>query len=119
MKIKLDENIPTRLIADLAALGHEVDSVMQEDLTGHPDPEVWSGAQASKRLLITQDLDFSDIRDFQPGTHYGIILVRLRKPGRKAVARRVLALFMANDIEQWARCFVVVTDLKIRIHRPT
>jgi predicted nuclease of predicted toxin-antitoxin system len=119
VKIKLDENIPTRLIAGLSALGHEVDSVMQEDLTGRPDPEVWAGAQASRRLLITQDLDFSDIRHFQPGTHHGIILVRLRRPGRKAVAQRVLASFIAHDVEQWARCFVVITDLKVRVHRPS
>ena len=29
-------------------------------------------------ILITQDLDFSDIRKFQPGTHYGIVVVRLQ-----------------------------------------
>jgi hypothetical protein len=29
---------------------------MQEDLTGHPDPNVWFDDQESGRLLIAQDL---------------------------------------------------------------
>ena len=38
----------------------------------------WDVAQREGRILITQDLDFSDIRKFQPGTHYGIVVVRLQ-----------------------------------------
>jgi hypothetical protein len=36
--------------------------------------------QASQRFLVTRDLDFSDVRTFAPGTHRGLLLVRLRKP---------------------------------------
>jgi predicted nuclease of predicted toxin-antitoxin system len=45
MKIKLDENIPASLSARLATLGHDVDSVPEEGLTGYPDAAVWSEAQ--------------------------------------------------------------------------
>jgi hypothetical protein len=61
MRIKLDENLPAGLVGDLQALGHDVDTVPSEALAGHPDPDVWNGAQAAKRILLTQDLDFSDI----------------------------------------------------------
>ena len=66
MKIKLDENIPASLSTRLAALGHDVDSVPEEGLTGYPDTVVWSEAQAGGRFLVTQDLDFSDVRRFSP-----------------------------------------------------
>ncbi len=62
MKIKLDENLPDRLVAVLTGLGHNVDTVRTEQLTGSADPDVWSAAQADPRFLITQDLDFSDVR---------------------------------------------------------
>jgi predicted nuclease of predicted toxin-antitoxin system len=62
MRIKLDENIPVSLVTALDALGHDADSVPQEGLTGKPDPDVWRGAQECGRFLITQDLDFSDVR---------------------------------------------------------
>ena len=32
---------------------------------------------------LTQDLDFSDVRQFRPGTRAGLMLVRLQQPGRR------------------------------------
>ena len=66
MKIKLDENLPEALTAELARLGQDVDTVRQEGLAGCTDPAVWTAAQASGRFLITQDLDFSDTRVYRP-----------------------------------------------------
>jgi hypothetical protein len=40
VKIKLDENLPGRLVPELAALGRDVDTVRAEHLTGRPDNEV-------------------------------------------------------------------------------
>ena len=118
MRIKLDENLPAALVADLGALGHDVDTVPREDLAGRPDPAVWQASQEAGRFLITQDLDFSDVRRFAPGTHHGLLLVRLGRPGRRALRARVRRLFETEAADGWARCFVVATDRKIRIRRP-
>jgi len=40
MRLKLDENLPTVLVEDLAELGHDVDTAMSEGLAGHEGPEV-------------------------------------------------------------------------------
>jgi len=77
LKLKLDEKIPTSARTRLSLLGHDVDTVLDESLGGCVDAEVWSAAQREQRLLVTQDLDFSDARQFAPGTHHGIVLVRL------------------------------------------
>jgi predicted nuclease of predicted toxin-antitoxin system len=118
MRIKLDENLPTSLVEALVQLGHDADSVQQEGLQGSPDPDVWAAAQAAKRFLVTQDLDFSDLRQFAPGTHYGLLLVRLANPSRRALKTYIEVLFQAEDVERWARCFVVATDTKIRVRQP-
>jgi Domain of unknown function (DUF5615) len=68
MKIKLDENLPLRLAAGLTALGHEVHTVFDEDLLGARDERIWAVAQEEERFLVTQDLDFADLRRFVPGT---------------------------------------------------
>ena len=39
MNIKLDENLPERLVAELSALGHDVDTVRTERLAGRDDTE--------------------------------------------------------------------------------
>jgi predicted nuclease of predicted toxin-antitoxin system len=118
MRIKLDENLPTSLAEALAKLGHDVDTVPREGLAGRGDPSIWSAAQKAGRFLITQDLDFSDIRRFRPGTHESILLVRLRMPGRRALFQRVEALFRTEDVERWKGWFVVASDHKIRVLRP-
>ncbi len=118
MKLKLDENLPESLARSLAELGHDVDTASTENLAGHDDADIWAGAQATGRFLLTQDLDFSDARKFRPGTHCGLLLIRLRAPGRLALAEKVHRLFQEEDVEKWTCCFVVVSDRKLRVLRP-
>jgi predicted nuclease of predicted toxin-antitoxin system len=92
VKIKLDENLPERLVTELAALGHDVDTVRAQHLTGRPDSEVWEAAKSVDRFLIAQDLDFSDVRQYTPGTHGGLLLVRLAQPSGDALVARVSLL---------------------------
>ncbi len=117
MKIKLDENLPTGIVPILAELGHDVDTVIDEGLAAANDDDVWRATQCAGRLLVTQDLDFSDIREFKPGTHCGIILVRLRDPSRVALIERLRWLFASEPVEEWTGCFVVATEHKLRVSR--
>jgi predicted nuclease of predicted toxin-antitoxin system len=118
MKIKLDENLPFRVAALLKELGHDVHTAYEERLVGHPDTEIWGAAQRESRFLITQDLDFSDLRQFAPGSHHGILLVRLRSPNQRNLTARIRELFQQENVSDWAGCFVVATERKTRVLRP-
>ena len=118
MKIKLDENLPIRAAETLRSLGHDVHTVFQEGLLGRPDREIWEVAQTESRFLITQDLDFSDLRQYAPGTHYGVLLMRLHLPNRQSLVARVAELFQKERIADLTGCFVVATERKIRVLRP-
>ncbi len=118
MRIKLDENLPSGLANILTSLGHDTDTTPVEGLAGREDAKGWEATQAAGRFLITQDLDFSDLRRYAPGTHHGLLLVRLREPGRRALTRRVTALFRFERVERWQGCFVVATDVKLRVRAP-
>ena len=118
MRIKLDENLPVALAAHLTQLGHDTDTVHAEKLTGQIDEIIWDATQRERRFFITQDLDFSDARKFKPGAHEGLLLVRLKSPGRLALIRRIGGIFESEDVESWRACFVVATDRKIRVRRP-
>ncbi len=118
MKFKLDENLPIAIAIDLSDLGHDVDTSPSEGLAGLPDEDIWCAAQAAERFLITQDMDFSDVRKFSPGTHFGLLLIRLRDPSRGRLIERIQRILDRSDIESWARCFVVATEQKIRVRRP-
>ncbi|MCC6359557.1 MAG: DUF5615 family PIN-like protein [Phycisphaerales bacterium] len=118
MNIKLDENLPAELSEWLTGLGHSVDTVVDEQLQGHSDLDVFQAAQREERFLITQDLDFSDIRRFQPGEHAGILLVRLREPTRRKLLNRITDSIGRSDITRWSRCLVVLSETRIRVRRP-
>lgn len=117
MKLKLDENLPRRLVDVLQALGHDVDTVPEERIAGRDDGVVWDAAQSAGRFLITQDLDFADVRKYAPGTHHGLLLVRLHQPGREALFERISALFAFEDVESWTGALVSATERKVRVKR--
>lgn len=118
MKIKLDENLPARLAGFLSELNHNVHTLSHENLSGASDHEFWEMAQRDGRFLITQDLDFSDLRRFAPGSHHGLLLARLRSRDRHALIARVCDIFRYEDVNGWTGCFVVATERKIRVVRP-
>jgi predicted nuclease of predicted toxin-antitoxin system len=118
MKIKLDENLPLQLANLLEEIGHDAHTVHDERLIGHEDRQIWAAAQKESRFLITQDMDFSDSRRFVPGSHHGILLIRLRSPNRRNLIRRIVELFQKENIGEWSGCFVVATERKIRVLKP-
>lgn len=88
MKIKLDETCPRGCCPFfLKNHGHDVHTVADEQLSGRTDAEIWQAVNVECRFLITQDLDFSDARQFAPGQHAGLLLLRLREPGAQAHGR--------------------------------
>jgi predicted nuclease of predicted toxin-antitoxin system len=91
--------------------------VREELLTGYPDEDVWQAAQKEQRFVITQDLDFSDLRAYQGSSHHGVLLLRLQFPSRAALTARVQRVFMTDDVESWKGCLVVATEKKLRVRR--
>jgi predicted nuclease of predicted toxin-antitoxin system len=88
-------------------------------MSGQPDLALWRAVQKAGRFFVTQDLDFSDVRQFAPGTHHGLMLVRLRAPGRLALAAKISATFAMPEAQLWAGCFVLLTDHKLRVYSPS
>lgn len=118
MRLKIDENLPLSLVDLLAPLGHDGEHVVEEGLEGHDDLEVWQAAQREGRALITQDIRFADARMFSTGSHYGLILVRVKKPSKDSLKERIVAAFAAHAADDWSRCFVVIGRDRVRVRRP-
>lgn len=76
LRFKLDENLPGEAERLLRSYGHDVETALAEHLGGAADPELLAACQAERRVLVTLDLDFSDIRAYPPATHRGIWVLR-------------------------------------------
>ena len=66
MRVKLDENPPIQLKRLFTESGHDVATVVDEGLGGASDVEVATVCVGEQRVLVMQDLDFSDIRTYPP-----------------------------------------------------
>jgi predicted nuclease of predicted toxin-antitoxin system len=85
MKFKGDENLPAEVVALLRYAGHDAHSVLDEDLGGTSDTSLAEVCRKEGRILLTLDLDFADIHAFPPGSHPGIVVLRLRRQDKKTV----------------------------------
>ena len=80
MRFKLDENFDPRLVPLIAEGGHDVDTVLDEKLSGQSDEEIYRVCLESRRTLITLDLDFSNPFRFPPEPTEGVVVVRPPRP---------------------------------------
>ena len=118
MRLKLDENMPLDAVSLLAAAGHDVHSVHDEALAGATDHLVFEACRRELRLLITLDLDFSDVRAYPPGSHPGIVVLRPGSPDRDRIVsllRRVEPMLAREEL--WG-CLAIVEDERVRVRAP-
>lgn len=118
MRVKLDENLPRRVAPLLADAGHDVDSVHDEGLAGAPDPEVATAATAADRLVITLDRGFGDIQRYPPGSHAGILVLRLADQSAASVQRAIGEVAASIEIDDLRGCVAVWRDGMLRVRRP-
>jgi predicted nuclease of predicted toxin-antitoxin system len=118
VKFKLDENLPTSAAGSLIKGGHDVDTVTAEGLTGAPDPDVVAAAATEGRVLITLDRGLGDLRAYPPGSHAGIVVLRLTDQSAPAVTGAVAELANWDGLEALAGAVAVLQRGMLRIRRP-
>ena len=100
MKIKLDQNLSQYLREDLGTLKHDVDTVVDEGISGYDDEAVIRAAISQDRILFTLDRDFLDLKKYPPSTHCGVIVFRPPRLGALAVAKFVNAFVRSTDLQK-------------------
>ena len=115
MRVKIDENLPVQLKRLFTESGHDAATVLDEGMDGATDAEVTRVCTDEDRVLVTQDMDFADIRAYPPGEYPGIIVFRLTSQSRDALlqvgAKLIETLRNSTPTGQlW-----IVEDLRVRI----
>lgn len=118
MNFKLHENLPASAASKLTDAGHDVDTVVDENLAGAPDPDVVSAATTAGRILISLDRGLGDIRNYPPGTHAGIIVLRLADQSAATVTKAVSDLAGIADVDNLVGAVTVMQRGLLRIRHP-
>ena len=115
LRLKTDENLPLDVLPLLRAAGHDVQSVYDEQLAGADDPALFAAVQRERRVLVTLDKGFGDLRTYPPGTHAGILVLRPAVADVEHLLRLARRLLGVLDSEAIAGQLWIVDEDKIRI----
>jgi predicted nuclease of predicted toxin-antitoxin system len=84
-KFKLDENLPEAALELFRKNDFDAANVREEQLADATDEWILMVCGNENRVLVTQDLDFSDITLLSRTEIPGIIIFRLKTQSREAV----------------------------------
>jgi predicted nuclease of predicted toxin-antitoxin system len=118
VRLKLDENLPHALTDELARRGHDVDTVLDEQLGGRKDPVVVEAASGDDRMVITLDRGVGDIGNFPPGSHGGVLILRPVSQDPVSILTLVDRLLAAHELDEFSRCVAIVEPQRVRVRRP-
>lgn len=114
----VDECLPRSVALALTAAGYDAEDARDVGLRGKSDELVHERALAHDRILLTADLDFANALRFPPGSHPGIVVLRVPEEWRPAerTARLVAGLAEAGW-EQMRGAIVIVEPARTRLFR--
>lgn len=117
MTFKTDENLPQDAAELLRSHGFDAETVQQENLAGAEDDVIADAIHRERRVLITLDLDFSDIRTYPPERYSGIIVLRPKAQDKIAILALLRRLLKALENNQPDQALWIVEPDRIRYRR--
>jgi predicted nuclease of predicted toxin-antitoxin system len=85
MRFFLDENFPKTAAKILIENGHDVFDIRGTSDEGSEDIDIFQIAQERNAIFLTTDKDYFHTIPHLYESHYGIIVITLRKPNRKNI----------------------------------
>ena len=117
MRVKLDEDLSSSVRDYVARLGYNTATVVSQGWTGTKDPDLWPRLVAEKIYWITADKGFGDVREYRPGTHSGILLLRPGKESVGAFIQLISSVIKKHPLESLVGTLTVASPRSIRIRR--
>ncbi|OIQ58985.1 DUF5615 family PIN-like protein [Neomoorella thermoacetica] len=118
LRFKIDENLPIEIADLLREAGYEAETVWSEQIQGFSDIELLGICRNEKRVLVTLDMDFSDIRRYRPEDYQGIILLRIASQGKQSVINLFKKVIPHLRYQKLIGYLWIVQKDRIRIRGP-
>ena len=115
MLFKIDENLHSEAAELLRAAGHDAMTVFDQGLRGHSDRQIADVCRNEQRVIVTLDLDFSDIRKFPPPDYAGIIVLRLLDQSRPSILRALEQVLPLLTVEPLVGYLWIIEENRMRI----
>jgi predicted nuclease of predicted toxin-antitoxin system len=118
MHVKVDEDLPRAVAIVLRQKGYSCSTVLEQEMGGWGDADLWRAVQAHRQFLVTADKGFGDIRRHPPGAHHGVLLLRPSEDGiRPLVSLLEETLASVASLEKLEGLLAVASPRGLRIKR--
>ncbi|MFQ5455033.1 MAG: DUF5615 family PIN-like protein [Nitrospirota bacterium] len=115
LKFKVDENLPIEIADCLRHEHYDVMTIIDQGLKGVEDCSIADICRKESRIIVTLDLDFSDIRVYPPDNYSGIMVIRVKRQSRQHVInifKQAIPLLKEEPIHQY---LWIIEESRIRI----
>jgi predicted nuclease of predicted toxin-antitoxin system len=112
---KVDENLPVEAAKLLCGEGHDSLTIGEQQMAGEPDANVAAICRQEKRVLVTLDLGFADIRAYPPSDHAGIIVLRLSRLDKAHILSFLKRLLPVLEQEPLSGKLWIVEETSVRV----
>jgi predicted nuclease of predicted toxin-antitoxin system len=117
MKLFADECVYQKTVEAIQNWGHDITTARDVGLSGKSDEQIFAYAVKEGRILITADLDFSNIRYYHPKEHWGIIVLKIRPATLSYVHTVLRRLLEQASQEYFSKALIIVDRNKYRVRR--
>jgi predicted nuclease of predicted toxin-antitoxin system len=117
MNFLLDENFPKSAEELLVKSGHHVLDIRGSEFQGADDFELFEIAQSHSAVLLTTDRDFYHTVPLRHPTHFGVVVIALKQPNRRAILSRLQWVISQGWFENVQNTVVLLRDKTYRIHK--
>ncbi len=117
LKFLADMNISLKTVEALQRRGWDVLRVSQCLSIHATDQEILEFARRERRVLITQDLDFSALLALSGHNQPSLVTLRLAVSDPETITRRLLQTLPLVEQALQEGCAVTIEDVRIRIRR--
>lgn len=115
VRFKIDENLPVEFADILRASSYDAETVAGENLKGETDHKLSAVCKSERRVIISLDLDFSDITRYAPRKYPGFIVFRVGSHDKTHLIHHLKALIPVLDMEPIQNRLWIVDEDGIRI----
>ncbi|MDQ7056393.1 MAG: DUF5615 family PIN-like protein [Persephonella sp.] len=117
MKFLIDENIPKMLADKIVKKYPESIYVLNSNLQGRSDIEIFKFCKKNRYVLLTMDSDFADIFEYPVKNTEGRILLRFKNLKIEEITKKTLKSLEMVENKPIKESIVIISNNKIRIKR--
>jgi predicted nuclease of predicted toxin-antitoxin system len=112
-----DMGVSPRVVQWLREQGHDASHLRDEGLQRLPDGDIFLKAVAEQRVIVTFDLDFSEILALSSDRTASVVVFRLRNTRTENVIARLQAVIAQSSEALEEGAIIIIEDARHRIRR--